>query len=192
MYHKASSATFAALAATLLISSTPVAHATTFLNTTPEATIPIPSDFTVTGDTLTAGPLSTFTDVTFTVDATASPSTSIVPTNAIVTVTGTGSDGVTSNNFPFAVSQSTSPVSQDLTLFTAPAVDLTSVSISAVPSVIAGNGTVSSAITFTGVSGLQVIPLPATLPLFASGLGALGLLGRRRKRKSTTSVLANV
>lgn len=29
----------------------------------------------------------------------------------------------------------------------------------------------------------QVIPLPATLPLFASGLGALGLLGWRKKRK---------
>jgi hypothetical protein len=27
-------------------------------------------------------------------------------------------------------------------------------------------------------------PLPATLPLFATGLGALGLLGWRRKRKS--------
>ena len=27
-------------------------------------------------------------------------------------------------------------------------------------------------------------PLPATLPLFTSGLGALGLLGRRRKRKN--------
>jgi PEP-CTERM motif len=26
-------------------------------------------------------------------------------------------------------------------------------------------------------------PLPATLPLFATGLGALGLLGWRRKRK---------
>ncbi len=28
-------------------------------------------------------------------------------------------------------------------------------------------------------------PLPATLPLFATGLGALGLLGWRRKRKGT-------
>ena len=28
-----------------------------------------------------------------------------------------------------------------------------------------------------------VTPLPATLPLFATGLGALGLLGWRRKRK---------
>ena len=30
----------------------------------------------------------------------------------------------------------------------------------------------------------QTTPLPATLPLFASGLGAIGLLGRRRKRKA--------
>jgi hypothetical protein len=30
----------------------------------------------------------------------------------------------------------------------------------------------------------DVIPLPATLPLFATGLGALGLLGWRRKRKA--------
>ena len=32
--------------------------------------------------------------------------------------------------------------------------------------------------------GMYVTPLPATLPLFASGLGALGLLGWRRKRKA--------
>jgi len=31
---------------------------------------------------------------------------------------------------------------------------------------------------------LAATPLPATLPLFASGLGALGLLGWRRKRKA--------
>ena len=30
----------------------------------------------------------------------------------------------------------------------------------------------------------QVVPLPAALPLFASGLGAMGLLGWRRKRKA--------
>jgi hypothetical protein len=30
-----------------------------------------------------------------------------------------------------------------------------------------------------------VVPLPAALPLFASGLGALGLLGWRRKRKAS-------
>jgi len=29
-------------------------------------------------------------------------------------------------------------------------------------------------------------PLPATLPLFASGIGGLGLLGWRRKKKATT------
>ena len=30
---------------------------------------------------------------------------------------------------------------------------------------------------------VSAVPLPATLPLFASGLGALGLLGWRRKKK---------
>jgi hypothetical protein len=33
-------------------------------------------------------------------------------------------------------------------------------------------------------------PLPAALPLFATGLGAMGLLGWRRKRKNTTDLLA--
>jgi hypothetical protein len=40
--------------------------------------------------------------------------------------------------------------------------------------------------SFTVVAGT---PLPATLPLFATGLGALGLLGWRRKRKATASLL---
>ena len=33
-------------------------------------------------------------------------------------------------------------------------------------------------------------PLPATLPLFAGGLGAMGLLGWRRKRKNAAAVAA--
>ena len=33
-------------------------------------------------------------------------------------------------------------------------------------------------------------PLPAALPLFASGLGALGLLGWRRKRKNAAAIAA--
>jgi hypothetical protein len=33
-------------------------------------------------------------------------------------------------------------------------------------------------------------PLPAALPLFASGLGALGLLGWRRKRKNASGIAA--
>ena len=33
-------------------------------------------------------------------------------------------------------------------------------------------------------------PIPAALPLFATGLGALGLLARRRKRNKTTSIAA--
>jgi PEP-CTERM motif len=36
----------------------------------------------------------------------------------------------------------------------------------------------------------SAVPLPAALPLFASGLGMLGLLGWRRKRKSAAAVAA--
>jgi len=34
-----------------------------------------------------------------------------------------------------------------------------------------------------------VVPLPAAFPLFATGLGALGLLGLRRKRKNISGRL---
>jgi len=34
---------------------------------------------------------------------------------------------------------------------------------------------------------LEPTPLPAALPLFATGLGALALLGLRRKRKATAA-----
>ena len=39
--------------------------------------------------------------------------------------------------------------------------------------------------SLTDTSSLSGTPLPAALPLFATGLGALGLLARRRKRKVT-------
>jgi hypothetical protein len=41
------------------------------------------------------------------------------------------------------------------------------------------------ALTFVETS-TTATPLPAALPLFATGLGALGLLGWRRKRKGGT------
>jgi len=40
----------------------------------------------------------------------------------------------------------------------------------------------------TWTIGPDPTPLPAALPLFATGLGALGLLGWRRKRKNATTV----
>jgi hypothetical protein len=41
-----------------------------------------------------------------------------------------------------------------------------------------------------GNSPLPQTPLPAALPLFATGLGALGLLGWRRKRKNAAAIAA--
>ena len=54
-------------------------------------------------------------------------------------------------------------------------------------------GTGNSGGQISGVSINQVtpqvtaLPLPAALPLFAAGLGVLGLLGQRRKRKATAT-----
>jgi hypothetical protein len=41
--------------------------------------------------------------------------------------------------------------------------------------------------TMTAYSGPAATPLPSALPLFASGLGALGLLGWRRKTKAAAA-----
>ena len=41
-----------------------------------------------------------------------------------------------------------------------------------------------------GGGGVLPSPLPATLPLFATGLGGLGLFGWRRKRKNATVIAA--
>ena len=38
------------------------------------------------------------------------------------------------------------------------------------------------------VSAISTTPVPAALPLFASGLGVLGLLGWRRKKKAAAPV----
>jgi hypothetical protein len=40
------------------------------------------------------------------------------------------------------------------------------------------------------VASVSQVPLPAALPLFATGLGALGLLARRRKQKNAAAVKA--
>lgn len=42
-------------------------------------------------------------------------------------------------------------------------------------------------LTSNGIGNSAATPLPAALPLFASGLGALGLLGWRRKKKALTA-----
>jgi hypothetical protein len=42
----------------------------------------------------------------------------------------------------------------------------------------------------TGGGGANPTPLPAALPLFAGGLGVMGLLARRRKRKNASTLAA--
>jgi len=47
-----------------------------------------------------------------------------------------------------------------------------------------GYADLSTEIFFVGQSSVTATPLPAALPMFASGLGALGMLHWRRKRKT--------
>ncbi len=49
-------------------------------------------------------------------------------------------------------------------------------------------GTLLSPVTFS--ANVAATPLPAALPLFATGLGAMGLLGWRRKRKNGAAIAA--
>jgi hypothetical protein len=44
--------------------------------------------------------------------------------------------------------------------------------------------------TGPGITSATATPLPAALPLFAGGLGVMGLLARRRKRKNTAAIAA--
>jgi hypothetical protein len=54
----------------------------------------------------------------------------------------------------------------------------------------AGFSQTDTLIQFTGSLEVAQTPLPAALPLFATGLGALGLLGWRRKRKTSAAIAA--
>jgi hypothetical protein len=40
------------------------------------------------------------------------------------------------------------------------------------------------------VESSDTTPIPPALPMFVAGLGAMGLLGRRRKRKNTVAIAA--
>lgn len=64
------------------------------------------------------------------------------------------------------------------------------ISTSSLASILGGSGTIDYSINISLPAGLYVTPLPAALPLFASGLGALGLLFWRRRREAAAARFA--
>jgi hypothetical protein len=58
------------------------------------------------------------------------------------------------------------------------------------PTTIVGDSNSNDPGCWTGSGTTSCTPLPAALPLFATGLGALGLFGCRKKRKNTADIVA--
>jgi len=61
------------------------------------------------------------------------------------------------------------------------------ISTSSLASILGGSGTIDYSINISLPDGVYVTPLPAALPLFAIGLGVLGLLFRRWRQETATS-----
>ena len=53
---------------------------------------------------------------------------------------------------------------------------------------VGASGADESSIELVLVDGLSLTPIPATLPLFVTGLSVLGLFGWRRKRKNAVAI----
>jgi hypothetical protein len=151
------------------------------------ATLPFNFSFTVPG-------ASGYTVMgTLTVDTVAGDATSVVvtnntagfgtgqylPTGFLFTNSFTVSGGtITAYSFQVDGGFNVSPAVTccTLTMFSSPV----GAGLSDLPTT---TGTVAGvSVAFT--PPVSSVPLPATLPLFASGLGALGLLGWRRKKKA--------
>jgi hypothetical protein len=90
-----------------------------------------------------------------------------------------GAGGYSNANGSIAGNSAHNPFLNQAVTFVIFGPDLTTASIP--NSVTFSFGTTEGA---NNVPGVSTVPVPAALPLFATGLGALGLLGWRRKRKA--------
>jgi len=98
------------------------------------------------------------------------------------------SDGLTPNDFSVSFGGTTLTSSTNLSAFPYTQFSFNVTATSALTALVFGVGEEHGSFFLDDVSvnptGVAAVPLPATFPLFATGLGALGLLGWRRKRKA--------
>jgi hypothetical protein len=144
---------------------------------------------TITTNDATLGVLSTanITDWNLTVEFSTTNIQTLTPSDSTRTVTGTAlSATATQLLFNFSAPLPSNSLEFDST--TTPSFGVKWESFGdGKGEVLAFDNTASEFTTgITGNLPIATTPLPAALPLFATGLGALGLLGWRRKRKAQT------
>jgi hypothetical protein len=149
-----------------------------FASDTPTTAPPVTCTLTCGNTTISAGNFAQATVIELTFVETVAETFSVTHDDG-VSLFGSGTEDSTNSKDLLPLSAAAPTTSRTDSVSIGPGVyDLWYAEVNGLPAVLEATSTPTSA-----------TPLPGALPLFASGIGALGLLGWRRKQKSRVSLL---